>query len=62
VKSDKNIQRKEMKNKDSPRDNKYTVRRLLHALHTYIASQVSNAFVTENPNSTKLNTLFRCQT
>jgi len=34
VNSDKNIKRKEMKNNHSPRDNKYTFRRLLHALYT----------------------------
>jgi len=49
-----------MKNMYSPLDNKYTFRRLLHS--TYIASQASNAFVTQNPNSTKLNTSCRCQT
>jgi len=39
-------------------DNKYTFRHLLHTLYIYnVASQVSNTFVTQNPNSTKLNTL-----
>jgi len=32
--SENNIKRKEMKNNYSPRDNKYTFSRLLHALHT----------------------------
>jgi len=59
VNSDKNIKRKEMKNNDSPLDNKYTLHSPLHALH--IVSQVSNAFVTHNPNTSKLNTLCRCQ-
>jgi len=31
------------------------------ARSTFIASQVSNAFMTQNPKSTKLNTLFSCQ-
>jgi len=37
-----------MNNNYLPLDNKYTFRRLLHALYT---SQVSNAFLTQNPNS-----------
>jgi len=43
-------------------DNKYTFHHLLHALYMYTVTQVSNALVTQNPNSTKLNTLCRCQT
>jgi len=50
-----------MKNNYSPLDNKYIFRRLLHALYMYIASQVSNALVIRNPNSTNINTLCRRQ-
>jgi len=55
-----NSDKKYKKENDSPLDNKYTFRCLLHTL--YVASQVLNTFVTRNPNSTKLNTLCRCHT
>jgi len=53
-----------MKHNDSPLDNKYIFRRLLHAIYIYIyiANQVSNSSVTRNPNDTKLSTLRGCQT
>jgi len=47
VNSDKNIKRKEMKNNYSRRDNNTHVSA---ARSTYTAGQVSNAFVTQNPN------------
>jgi len=52
-----------MKNKYSPLDNNYTsFSAAARSLHVYIANQVPNAFVIQNPHSTKLNTLCRCQT
>jgi len=46
----------------TPRQQIHISSSVAHFIYTCISTQVSNAFVTQNHNSTKLNTLCRCQT